>query len=136
MPAKLSKIEVALRWIATIPVAVLGAILVSWIVTLVGNFGLAGYGGLDPQSWAFRVISEWGRGVICGALLVWIAARIAPTHKMGVCVIASGVTLFVSGFAAFPALIARDWIAIISVIAATGGACAMAFSVYRGEVQV
>jgi hypothetical protein len=73
-----------LRWIIFLPVAVLGAFLAQMAVIAINQMAFTRH--FDPDSFIGEAFIRTVSNAIFGAVLVWIAVRLAPSHRVVVAI--------------------------------------------------
>ncbi len=125
---------IVLRWVGFIPAAFLGAWL-AWLVVFYLNQLTLGIKGIDTNDFFPRLTVEILSHGAMGAAFVYIGSNIVPNNKKIVTYLLTVFILLIAGFLAFPAVINRDWWAIVGVIAISSGAGMVAYQVSEGETE-
>lgn len=103
-------IGVALRWVAVLPAAIVGALLARFVVVVVNRFTMAAY--VDPDSFLGRLFVEYVGGAVLGGAAVYAGTYVAPRFKSQVSIVMAALVLLIAGFLLFPSVMVRDYWAI------------------------
>ena len=130
-----SKLTAILRWVLFLPAGILGGWLAYMLVVLLNRLTFLIH-GFDPDSFLSKVLILGIGHAVLGAATVWCAARIAPARHNHVALVVAGLALVGSGFLLFPALVQRDYWAVLGALAVCIGAGGVAYSIYTGETDL
>ena len=123
-----------LRWIVLLPSALLAGWL-GWLVVSFVNRISFGMMGINPDSFFSRIFIEGVSHGVLGAGVVYVSAKVAPTHKVIVVFVMAGLSLLGAGILLFPAIASKNLWAIFSCICIAIGAGGVAWAVYSGEIS-
>ena len=125
---------VALRWISFIPAAFISAWL-AWLIVFYLNQLTMSMRGMDTNDFLPRLTVEILSHSVMGGVFVYIGSHVAPNHRKVVTYLLTAFILLIAGFLAFPAVIQRDWWAILGSIAVSSGAGVVAYQYPNGEID-
>lgn len=123
----------ALRWLLTLPAAILGSILAYWVVRLFMWLGSSRFG---DESWLEYFLREILASGAMGAAFVYCPALVAPRYKKATAIAAAGVVLSLSGLMLLTALSTRAYMSLLATVCLNLGAIITAVSIFSGETEV
>ena len=112
-----SRIRVAFRWLSMFPAAIFVAYVAWFSMSTIYKGIVSQYMGLDSNSFLGRFLFESITHVAMGYAYVIAAVQVAPSHKRGTCYVISLMGLLISGFLFLPALLKRDYWALLGTAA-------------------
>ena len=86
-----------LRWIVLLPSALLAGWL-GWLVVSFVNRISFGMMGINPDSFFSRIFIEGVSHGVLGAGVVYVSAKVAPTHKVIVVFVMAGLSVLGGAF--------------------------------------
>ena len=117
-----------LRWVAVLPAAYVGAGLGQFAIILGNRLTMGHY--IDPESFFGELYVRTASNTVFGALMVGIAAYVAPTYKSHAAMFVGGLFVAASGVLWLSGLAVRTvWDAyaiVVAVVAATATCFQMA----------
>jgi hypothetical protein len=124
---------VALRWIAFLPAAFVGA-WVTWIVVSVLSRWSLGYAGVESGSFLDTVFQTTSAHAIMGGAFVVIGTKIAPPGQRRIVVyVLAGVAVLACGMLLVPAIMTRNWWSVIGAVFTALGAGGVLYAVHHDE---
>ncbi len=124
-----------LRWVIFLPTSLIAGYLAWLAVTFLNRWSMEGV-GVDPDSFVAHAFIEYVSNLVMGAACVFVAAKIAPSHRVLVAFLMAGLVILGAGFALFPAITTRNYWAMFADGAFALGAGAVVWSVYLGEIPL
>jgi len=121
-----------LRWVGTIPAAVIGSLVAYWIGRLIMWLGSSRFGDETWFQYFFKEIFSSG---LMGAAFVYCAAFLAPKFKSQTAVTFAGILLCLSGAMLFAAVMTREYISILGIVCVNVGAIITAVSIYNDQID-
>ena len=121
-----------LRWLAFLPAAVIGSLLVHVIAVVLNNIGAA-MAGFDPEGIIHTVGVTWIANAVFGAAFVYIASYVAPSHEEAVAGVTAVLFIFGAGVLFFGILEKRDFVGLLGLASSVIGASWVAYAIIRGE---
>ncbi len=104
-----------MRWVAMLPAAFLGAIVVYWIAKLImwlsDRFGDEGLFGED--SMVYYVWRELFSSTASGAAFVFCGTLTAPRGRVVVAIVLAGLILFLAGATSLASAFSREWMGLV-----------------------
>ncbi len=122
-----------LLWIALLPGAFLGSIVVFWLAKIVTWLGSSYYG---EDTWFHHIWTEVVTNGACGAAWVYCAAYIAPRAKITVAITFAAAVLFLTSISFYTAIAQREWMSLLGVVCLIAGAAMCAVTIARGETEL
>ena len=123
------------RWVGFLPAAFLAAWLAWLAINLLGRFGFA-VAGITPEDFFGKLYFIVAGHTAMGAALVYTGTKIVPSHKLIVAFILAGLGIITAGVLLFPAIMVKDWWAVLGGIFVAIGAGVMVWSINAEEVNV
>jgi hypothetical protein len=107
---------VVLRWIALLPAALVAGVA-AWMAVSWGNYWIFGLVGVNPHSFFNKLLWEVLPYGVLGVTVVWIAAKVAPSHGFIVAIATATLLVMAAIFFGVIGGIAQDWWMVYSSVA-------------------
>ena len=117
----------SLRWIALLPVAILAAFVIQYLVEVGNKFTIRVTTGFHPDFFVVRAWVEFISHAAMGAAFVYVGAKMAPSRKLAICRLLVGAGLIVTGFLIFLYVTESNYWAIWGGASVVVGMCAIAY---------
>ncbi len=131
-----SLIKIILRWLAVIPVGIIGLFLGMIVVNIFALFGAWYTGDNLESSGYYKIMYNAISPFIGGVLAVYWSAKVAPTHKKIVATVMAAIILIIDVISTMYSISAKEnslfWV-IITGLAIAIGAGYMMYYVYENE---
>jgi len=131
----MSKLVLALRWLAFLPGAFLAALLGSALINVLTR-GSMYLSGVNPDSLFTTIASTFLGNFMAGMAFVYFGARITPSHRKQVAYILTVFAVLIAGSMSFPAIVQSDWWALAGAISLAGGGASIAYGIAQGELNI
>jgi len=125
-----------LRWIGFLPAAIVGSIIVFWILTVGNEITMSPF--VSPDSFMGRLFLLSVPNVACGAAFVYVGVLTAPASKRLLSLVMGGLTLLGAGVSFSGAIMARDWWGVYGIawMVVGGIVCAYELFKYQNEIEI
>jgi len=129
-----NKTMVVVRWVLLIPAAILGSLVVHFLVVLLNRVTMGGY--IDPDSFTGGLFLLYVGNLASGFSLVYIASFLAPLHKRRVAIIMASLTLVLFGAVLFGSLVVtKNYWAIPGAGIFSVGSFLAAYAIFVGTIK-
>lgn len=133
--AGINKTMVVVRWVLFIPAAILGSLVVHFLVVLLNRVTMGG-GYIDPDSFIGGLFLLYVGNLASGFSLVYIASFLAPLHKRRVAIIMASLTLVLFGAVLFGTLVVtKNYWAIPGAGIFSAGSFLATYAIFVGAVK-
>ncbi len=121
-----------IRWIGTVPAAVVGSVLAYWIGRLIMWLGSSRFGDETWFEFFFKEIFSSG---LMGAAFVYCAAFLAPKFKRQTAVTFAGILLCLSAALFYAAIMTSLYMSMLSIVCMNVGSIITAVATYNEEID-
>jgi len=122
----------AVRWVSTLPAAILGSLIAYWAVRVIMWLGSSRFG---DESWFEYFWKEIVSSGLMGAAFVFCAAYVAPRFKRQTSIVFAGILLSISGLLLMVAFSTKQYMSVLATICLNAGAIIAAVAIFKGELN-
>jgi hypothetical protein len=121
-----------LRWIAVLPVAIVGGVLAGMLSNVLNRFSF-GWIGMSTQWWLPRIYIEGMANLIAAATAIYLGAVTAPSHSATVGLVLAGMLLIGEGYVLYPSIARQNWWSVYAGVTVIVAAILSAWWIHAGE---